>query len=198
MKKSFLIIMLCSAMLFCITGCGSSSTNGDDSSQNQNGDFTIVPDIKIEEIDWKVGSGTIKGENYVLLQFTNNSQYVINSFNLKFTEKSSVSETEKEEFYDDIQESQGFDDEYMNKWKESKKQLDEPITMYGRTEDAVNPSETSQKIKCYYYGGWSSKNVLHSDLVTPEIAEIEYVKDDINYTLYYNFESKSYDVEESN
>ena len=67
--------------------------------------------------------------------------------------------------------------------------------MYGKSSNALNPGETSEKIKCYYYGGWTSKNVLHSDLVTPEIAEIEYTKDNIEYILYYNFESESYDVE---
>lgn len=197
MKKTILTIIFCGIILFSITGCGSTDNQLSSNNSDEN-NFTIVPDIKIEEIDWKVGSGTLKGQNYVLLQYTNNSQYVINSFELKFTEKSSISEAEKEEFYDDIQASQGFDDEYFTKWKESKKQLNEPITMYGNSSNALNPGETSEKIKCYYYGGWNSKNVLHSNLVTPEIAEIEYTKDNVEYILYYNFESKSYDVEKNN
>ncbi|MBQ8901754.1 MAG: hypothetical protein IJY87_01645 [Bacilli bacterium] len=194
MKKRILFFILCCIALLNITGCGSNNAQSSNNDSN-NDNFAIVPDIKIEDIDWKVGAGTLNGQNYVLLQYTNNSQYVINSFELKFTEKSSVSETEKDKFYDDIQASQGFDDEYFNEWKDTKKQLNESITMYGKSSDVLNPGETSEKIKCYYYGGWTSKNVLHSDLVTPEIAEIEYTKDNVEYILYYSFESESYDVE---
>lgn len=165
-------------------------------NESNNNSNTIVSDIKIEEINWSVGPGTVKGENYIVMEFVNNSKYTINSFELKFTEKASVLEEEKDRFYSDIQQSQGFDDDYMTKFKESKKQLNQPITMYGKSEDSVKPSESSQKIKCYYYGGWSSKNVIHSDLLTPSIATIEYTKDNIEYTLYYNFESNSYEVEQ--
>ena len=78
MKKTILSIFLCCTVLLNITGCG---TNNEQSSNNNsnNNNFTVVPDIKIEDIDWKVGAGTLKGQNYVLLQYTNNSQYVINS-----------------------------------------------------------------------------------------------------------------------
>lgn len=191
--RKFLIIVFSFFVLLTITGCDSSN---EQASSNQNNDSAFISDIKIEEIDWNVGSGSLNGANYVLLQYTNNSQYIINGFKLNFIEKSSISEKEKEEFYSDIQKSQGFDDEYFNKWKESKEQLKEPITMYCNSSDELNPGETSEKIKCFYYGGWNSKNVLHSDLVTPEKAEIKYIKDDNTLILYYNFESKLYDVEE--
>ena len=190
--KRILTIIFVFFVLLNVTGCGPAH---EQSSSNENNDFAVIPDIKIEEIDWNVGSGSSNGSNYVLLQYTNNSQYIINGFKLNFIEKSSLSEKEKEEFYSDIQKSQGFDDEYFNKWKESKEQLKEPITMYCNSSDELKSGETSEKIKCFYYGGWNSKNVLHSDLVTPEKAEIKYTKDDNTSIIYYNFDSKLYDVE---
>ena len=160
-------------------------------------DFKIVPDISIEEIEWNFGSGTLRGDNYVLLQYTNNSKYVINSFELRFIEKPSVTKEEKEQFYSDIQKAQGFDDDYMKKLIKSDEQLGNKISLYGTSTETLNPGDTSEKVECYYFGGWGSKNVLHSDLVIPEKAEIQYTKDNTEYTLYYNFESKSYDVEEN-
>ena len=194
-KKILLPLLIVVCLVIVIIGCISTNKKETAEDTDKSNINTVVPDIKIEDIDWTVGSGLIKGENYVLLEFVNNSQYIIKSFKLKFTEKSSVSEQDKENFYLDIQQSQGFDDNYMTKFKESKKTLNEPITMYGKSPDSVNPSETSSKIKCYYYGGWSSKNVLHSDLLIPSIAEIEYTKENIDYIIYYNFETKLYDVE---
>lgn len=184
MKKIVATITLL-VLAFTLVGCGEGT-----GSKNK-----FVPDIKIEDIEWSVGSGTVKGKNYVLLEFTNNSQYVITSFELEFTEKSKVSKEDKDAFYDDIQKSQGLDDEYMQGFIESKELLKQPITMYGKCEEEVGVGLTSSKVKCYYYGGWSSRDVLHSDLLTPEIATIEYIKDGIKHTLYYNFESEMYDVE---
>ena len=183
--KRILAAILAIVMIFSFAACGKST----------NPENKIIPDIRIEEIEWSVGAGTVKGENYVLLEYTNGSQYAITSFELKFTEKSKISKENKDKFYLDLQKSQGYDDEYMQAFIESNESLKQPITMYGRCEEEVGVGIISPKIKCYYYGGLSSRDVIHSDLLTPKIATIKYTKDGVKHTLYYNFESRLYDLE---
>ena len=97
----------------------------------------------------------------------------------------------------DIQKSQGFDDEWMKAYIESREKLSQPISMYFRIKDCVAIGETKEQIKCYYMGGWTSKNVVYPELFVPKIATIQYEKEGTQYTLYYNFESKVYDLEEA-
>ena len=167
------------------------------SSSNKTDDGGFAPDIPIEQLEWSVSAGTVKGDNYVLLTLTNNSAFSIQSLKLDFTEKTEISKDDKSSFYADIQKSQGFDDEWMQKYIESRDKLSQPISMYARIEDEVRPGATIDKVKCYYFGGWTSKDVLHPDLFVPEKVTIGYEKNGVCYTLYYNFLSKLYDVETS-
>lgn len=153
------------------------------------------PDISIGDIDWIFENGNIQGTNCVVLQFTNNSNYTIDSFELKFEEKTNLSKEEKSQVYADIQNSQGFDDEWMNEYIASREKLNQPMTMYGRYSEPTLSNYSSEKIKCYYMGGWTSKEVLHAENFEPVTAIIEYTKEDTPYTLYYNFKTQTYDLE---
>lgn len=155
----------------------------------------IEPDVKIEDIEWTIAAGVSGGKNYVLMEVKNNSTYTIKKFELDLTEKATITKEEKEAIYDDIQKSQGFDDAYMEEYKKSREELKQPITMYGNCSKELAPSQKVDGIKCYYIGGWTSKEVLHSDKFVPEKAKIEYVKDGTTYTVNYNFDSKKYELE---
>ena len=80
----------------CFSGCGSSETT------NNPGGSTTKEKINIEDISWKVDEGIVDGDRYVLLNYTNNTQYTITNFELTFKEKTSVTEEEKANFYSDI------------------------------------------------------------------------------------------------
>ena len=195
MKKHLIGLVLLLAIL--LVGCG--NTNADHKKPTEKPDISVEescqPDIAIEEIDWIFENGNIQGNNYVVLQFTNNSQYTIDSFELKFEEKANLSKEEKSQVYADIQASQGFDDEWMNEYITSREQLNQPITMYGRYTESTTPNSNSGKIKCYYMGGWTSKEVLHAEKFEPVTAIIKYTKEDTAFTLYYNFKTNTYDLE---
>lgn len=197
MKRNIIILFIVIVLLITAVGCNDKKENNENNKTNNKSSFTVSPDIKIEDLKWKFGEGEVKSDSYVLLQYTNNSTVSINYFEIKFKEKNKISKKEKEEFYDDIRKSQGFDDEYFDAWKESKEKLNESITMYGNYSSTISPGETSPKIKCYYYGGWTSKNVLHSNLVEPEKIELHYIKDEVEYIQYYNFKTKQYDIEQN-
>ena len=158
----------------------------------------FTPDISIDQIDWNVGTGTIYGENYVIFEITNNSQYVITGFKLTFTEKAGISKSDKDAFYADIQKSQGFDDAWMQEFIESREELSQPISMYVNINETIEVGEVTDNVKCYYFGGWTSKNVIYPDLFVPDVATIKYEKDGVVNTLYYNFAAKTYDLETTN
>lgn len=190
MKKTITWIILICIALSC-SACGSSK----DGEENKGSAF--VPDISIDQIEWSVDAGTIKGENYVLGKVVNNSPFVITSLKISFTEKQGISEADKASFYADIQKSQGFDEVWMTEYIESREKLSQPISMYFKIYDTIEIGAEKEQVKCYYMGGWTSKNVVYPDLFVPEIATIEYEKEGVQYTLYYNFSSKKYDLEKA-
>ena len=193
-KLTFCLVLLLAILLF---GCNNTNIDqeGSMSQIDSSAEDSYKPDISIEDIDWALENGNIQGENYVVLQFTNNSNYTIDNFELKFEEKENLSKEEKAYVYADIQASQGFDDEWMNEYIASREKLNQIITMYGRYSEPTIANSSSEKIKCYYMGGWTSKNVLHAEKFDPVTAIIEYTKDDTNLKLYYNFKTKTYDLE---
>ena len=154
----------------------------------------FTPDIKIDQIDWEVGAGTIYGTNYVIFKITNNSKYIITQFKLTFTEKAGISKSDKDAFYADIQKSQGFDEAWMQEFIESREQLSQSISMYANITEMIDTGATVDGVKCYYFGGWTSKNVIYPDLFVPDIATIEYEKDGVVNVLYYNFAAKKYEL----
>ena len=197
--KKMICLGLILLHILALSGCGDSEIPKGKDTSKTNVTSTekegIQPDVAIEEIVWSFENGDIEGQKCVVLQFTNNSEYTINEFELKFEEKADLSDDDKKQIYSDLQKSQGFDDKYMNAFVKSREELDQPITMYGRCDEPIAPDSTSEKIKCYYIGGWTSKEVLHAEKFEPVKAIINYTKDDTSFTLNYDFKSKTYDVE---
>lgn len=190
MKRIIVAFCLFCVMFFC-GSCGSESAG----EENKKDDF--IPDIKIEQIEWSVSEGTVNGEDYVLGEVSNRSEFDLISLRISFTEKKGISKEDKNAFYADIQESQGFDDKWMEEYIASREKLSQPISMYFKIDEGIEKDETKEQIKCYYMGGWTSKNVTYPDLFDPEIVTIQYEKDGKQYTLNYDFSSESYDVEET-
>lgn len=182
--KLFAILAVVLSMSVCFAGCGSSETT------NDTGSSTAKEKINIEDISWKVDEGIVDGERYVLLNYTNNTQYTLTNFELTFKEKAGITEEEKENFYSDIQEKFEASDEDMEDIKS------QPISMHAETDRVVNPGESVSNINCYYYGGsFYLKDINHYNLVEPDIATIKYIDEDKIFTIYYDNASKKYSAE---
>ena len=158
--KLFAILAVVLSMSVCFAGCGSSETT------NDTGSSTAKEKINIEDISWKVDEGIVDGERYVLLNYTNNTQYTLTNFELTFKEKAGITEEEKENFYSDIQEKFEASDEDMEDIKS------QPISMHAETDRVVNPGESVSNINCYYYGGsfYLKDIITWSSLILPPLS----------------------------
>ena len=165
-------------------------SSADESSKVEESSSTET-DIKIEDIDWKVSQGIIDNQRYVLLSYTNNSKFTVSDFEITFKEKEDVTEEQKTKFYSDVAKEFGFSDKDMDELK------DKEISMHSTSDEVVDPGKSVKNVYCYYYNGYYSvKNMDHYKLVEPDIATIKYINDDKIYTVYYDFKSKSYSIDE--
>lgn len=180
--KSFTVLFLVVSMVGSLCACNSSEGEKTPSSNNAKSNS-----IKIEDIAWNVDEGIIDGDRYVLLDYINNSEYTISRFEITFKEKTGATDEEKEHFFADVKEKFEFSDDEIVELKE------EGISMHAETDKVVNPGESVKDAYCYYYSGYSYvKDIDHYNLVEPDIATIQYIKDDKIYTTYYDFVSKKY------
>lgn len=180
--KSFTALFLVILMVGSLYAC---SSNSDEKTSS--GDSEDTNPIKIEEIDWNVDEGIIDGDRYVLLDYTNNSEYTISSFEITFKEKEDLTDEEKENFFADIKEKFEFSDDDIVELEES------GISMHAETDKVVNPGESVKNAYCYYYSGYSYvKDINHYNLVEPDIATIKYIDDNKIHTTYYDFVSEKY------
>ena len=134
--KKFTILAVILSMVVCFTGCGNIETNPTTGNGKK---------INITDISWNVDEGIVDGDRYVLLNYTNNTQYTITSLEITFKEKTDITEDEKETFYSDIQQKFEVGDEDMETIKSR------PISMHAETDRVVNPGESVSNINCYYY-----------------------------------------------
>ncbi len=182
--KLFTILATVISMTVCFAGCNSSETPG------VSGSNTTVEKINIEEIPWSVDEGIVDGDRFVLLSYTNNTQYTITNFKLTFKEKTGVTTEEKDTFYSDVQQNFEMSDEDIEDLKS------QTISMYAETNKIVEPGESISNVYCYYYSGFFYlKNINHYNLVEPDIATIKYIDEDRIYTIYYDYASKKYSAE---
>ena len=185
--KSFTTLFLVILMMGSLYACNSSkdgSTPAEDIEEESNA-------IEMKDIAWNVDEGIIDGDRYVLLDYTNNTEYTISSLEITFTEKPGVTDEEKEAFYTDIKEKFDFSDEDIAELK------GKDISMHAETELVVNPGEKGEDAHCYYYSGFFYvKDIDHYKLVEPDIATIKYIDDDRIFTTYYDFASKEFSVED--
>lgn len=183
MKKIWIFTL---SLICILAGCSNAETKSQSSSQNnQKGD------ISIEDIDWNIEEQIRDNDRFVLMDYTNNSDFILVGFKLDFKEKKSVKEEEKTSLLEQIQQDIELSDEQMEQF------YDRPLEMYAKSEKVVNPEESVTGQSCYYYQGYIYlKNPDLYELVEPDIATIQYVKDDEIYTEYYDFHKKKYSLEE--
>lgn len=142
---------------------------------------------KIDQLDWRVDTGVIDENRRVLMDYTNNSDYTIVELDLTFTQKSDVTEEQRQEELNHTKELLSLSDDDVSEVKDS------PLSAYVNSVVLTRPGDTSTKQPCYYYGGiFYMQDISFYNLLTPDIAIIKYIDDDMIHTVSYDFKSKNY------
>ena len=160
------------------------------------GDVLENPDITCDQISWSLAEEEIDENTYVVCSFTNNSSYTITSLRMSFTGKEDLTEAEADEFYLAVQNSQNFSDSFMEDFRSGRAEKGLSISMYAQADERLAPQQVANSVKCYYCGGFTSKDMPYSGLFVPEILQITYEKNGRNYSIDYEFASGGYTVAE--
>ena len=121
--KIFAAFAVIFSMIMCFAGCGSNETNSGATKGK----------INIEDIAWNIDEGIVDGDRYVLLSYTNNTEYTITDFKITFKEKAGITEEEKSDFCADIQSDFEASDEDMEEVRSR------PISMHAEANRVLNP-----------------------------------------------------------
>ena len=92
------IIMICA--LVALAGCGAGSGSGSESGEeaNQAASDSAAPAFDLSQIDWTVESGIIDGYRVVVFGYTNNTDYEVVDFDLRFKVKDDVTDDQLEQY----------------------------------------------------------------------------------------------------
>lgn len=192
MKKK-IMVAVATLSLCAFVGCGSGEIkekSSADSKADNSSNASSADSISMDDLPWNVEESIDSGERYVMMSYTNNTEYAISDFQITFKAKSSITEDEKNAYFTDLQSSYSLTDEDVEELKA------EGIAMSADCSAIVEPGMSSDKTRCYYYTGIIPvTNLEHYNIMEPDIATIQYVDGEKMYTVYYDFISEKYSVE---
>ena len=206
MKKE--LLTLCLAFTLVLSACGNanassaasiesieSTVSSETSSMESNvssetssmESAAIVNDaIKIDDIDIKVGPQIDDyGDRCVMLQYTNNSSYSILGVEIKYTQKDSVTDSDRE-ILSDLKDRYEYTDDELKE-----------LYMTGRVECLTYPGETStsQYVKLDDYIARTPSSMEQFDLMEPDIASIVFITpNNVLRMEYYDYKNGSYSL----
>lgn len=178
-QKRWLVLLLAGMMATGISACAGNTSSGP-ASQGE---------IRMEDIEWSMGEGVTDGKRTALLTYANHSKYSICGFSMTFVEKETVTEEDRSVFFAEVKETFGFEDEDIQELEERE------ISMHTKGEKIVAPGEEDKTNVYYYDGFFGVQDAGHCDLVEPDLATIQYIKDGSVNTVYYDFSKQTYSVE---
>lgn len=185
--KRILSLISAAVVALSLVACTKPSKNQSGSKESS----AKSDEISMKDIDWSIDSNVIDGERYVLMNYTNNSPFVICGLEISFTEKDNITDEEKEKYYSEVAKAFDLSNEDLTKTKEKK------IAMNAKTDKIAAVGESVSNIYCYYYSGsYRVKDINHYNLVTPDIATIRYINGERIYTVNYDFISDKYNIDD--
>ncbi len=201
MKRTLKTLMILVMAMLLMTGCGNDKSEESNVTSDANtdinadanevgGTFNTGKDypIDIKDIDWRVESGIIDGQNTVAFSYTNNSSYTICDVEMKFTQKSDVTDDQRSVFDTLAAERDWTDDDVK------------AIYILGYNRHFADPGETAKSTACVINGTYTLvENIQQYELMEPDSVEVAYIGDnDKMYMMTYDFKNnqQSYTLDE--
>lgn len=186
-KRIMLAASILLMMVFLMAGCGSGGEGGSDSeSAADRGTLGGgTPAFDLSQIDWNVDSGIVEGYRVVTFGYTNNTDYEVVEFDLKFKVKDDVTDDQLKGY-----------SELKEKAESMEHDIGE-ITFQAMTSKCVAPGESIDGQPCgldgtvEYYTDFDSYEVFEPDMMTVVLSDGKKL-----YSAYYDFASGKTTVNE--
>lgn len=188
------LLCLLAALVVTLTACGDPAPAATVPTTT-----TLPPsadtDIVIEDIPWELTTEKDGKDTYLAITYTNNSEYTLSSFKLKFKEKEGLTKEQRDAYWAALEKSQGEDAvETLREMRAMQEMEGGPgLILYAKDTKAVKPGQ-SGGARCLVNDQLESRNVVFPELYTPYIADIEYKDGDETVLIHYNFITKTYSV----
>ena len=169
-KILFPVLIMCVIVAFCLTGC---------SSGTQKAKPAIQPKINMEDITWELKNGIVNGDRLPVFDYTNNTDYPIIGFEVKFVTKKDLSKEDLNKY---------------NNIKEKANAMDHDITettMELITEKLCAPGETVKNQRINLDGTIELMTEQSAyEAFQPDTMSIAYLKGNNAYVAYYDYQNK--------
>lgn len=146
--------------------------------------------IKIEEIEYSVGSKLYEGKRVVTFSYTNNSDFTVVGVSLEMSFRDDVTLEQVKPVFGDSYEWVFGEEAYEPATDESL--ADTPVRCESGAYE-IAPGGSADPMPCSL-GGYIIEDEGMLDLVEPDVMAIMYLHDDKIYTEYYDFKSDSYSL----
>lgn len=185
-KRMILLGSIMLMMAFLMAGCGAGGGSGSDTgTAGDEGDSGSKPAFDLTQIDWKVESGIVDGNRMVTFGYTNNTEYEVADFSLKFKVREDVTADQLEQ-YSELKEK-----------AESMEHDIEEITFQATTSRCVPPGESVDGLPCGLDGTIESyKDYDSYELFEPDMMSVVLSDGKKLYSAYYDFASQKTTVDE--
>lgn len=203
MKKLY-TLLLCLFVCVGLTGCDNGNKNANDgntvynpfsnSGKSSDDDKEITntdsSQIKIEDLEWEVKEGVYEGKRKLLFSYSNNSEYDILNFKIKFSLKSDLTNEDIQLFK-----------EFTHGSEDTPLTDEEVKTLYigapGLSNILVETDSSLSPKPCHMYGeyglNYPEKITLDQyNRMEPDMAVLQYIVNDKLYLVYYDFKNNNY------
>lgn len=188
LRRKWVYIIVCYCMVL-VTILMCSCSENQDNIRGENNNDSDENGFSITDIQWEVKESISGKKRYAVINCSNNSDFAIDYFEIKFRMKDGLTEEQEEQFFSEIKEQRNLSDNDINLLRSN----NDGTWMHFEIEKMIESGQSIYNERgCYFNGIWYVTNYSHYDFVEPDIATISYVHEGLIKKVYYDFKTKKY------
>ena len=183
--KKLITVLLSLLMVTMLAGCqnnGTSTGEQSEAKQTEQEEEKKEGQLDFNDISWEAYYGVEDNRRYMLMDITNNSNYVITEIDFTYSEKEGVTDEERTNFIEEWSELSEMSVEELHDWNYDK------IEFSANYDENINPGDVITAHFYYLHGIYYLMDEDQFNLSAPDYVEIEYIAEDNKiHTTYYDF-----------